>query len=120
MSTQLSNRTSIMSLDLSNSWRDDAHQDAQRRLCPDRKAWRGPAPPSRREPSPSARVALALVADVVMVSIAAAVAIVAVQSFGGDASAGRDASVKADPTARGAKQPVSHLGYALTMQRRML
>ncbi len=73
-----------MSLDLSNLWRDDAHLNARRSLRHELSDWRASAPPtSRRVPGQTARAALALafVADVVMVSIAAAVAIVTTHSL---------------------------------------
>jgi hypothetical protein len=83
-------RTTIMSLDFSHWMRDDAHAHSRRRLCRDRRAGvqrafavvRRPlvrwAFASHRSIRPGA---VALVADVVMVSVAAAVALVATQSI---------------------------------------
>lgn len=83
-----------MSLDFSNWLRDDAHARARERLCPDRLAGvRHESARMRRSRRlrrffALARLlrpgAVALVADVVMVSVAAAVAIVAAQSIAPD------------------------------------
>jgi hypothetical protein len=80
-----------MSLDFSNWLRDDAHAHARRRLCRDRHAGMQRASSVvrprllrvlvARVRSLARPGAVALVADVVMVSVAAAVALVAAQSI---------------------------------------